>query len=399
MKRSCLLVWSIVCVVGTGFLGCSTKYVDPEGGGASGEEGDDDDDGAGGSKTQGQSAGTKAGKGGAGGGGTKATAAGGKESGDEDDDDGEASSAGGVPNGAGGAKATTGGSKAVDAGLAVADGAVGVGGRARATDASAGAGGARPDGGAAAKGGGGGSGGASGASGTGGSSTVLTEPTKCTFSWTPGGSATYTTYSFSQGTAQTNGKYQTACGYQSKPNQADVVANIAVERNFAAIPGKSSQDFDTKDRCGACVQIGSAIITIIDECPYDNGNQPCKNNPTGHLDLSSSAAGAAGVQGDPNKQQAKWSYVPCPVNGNVVVRLKSGNNNEIFIENTIMPIKSVTCGSQNGSRTNYGAWHFDGNLNGCTMTLTDAAGRSIQVKAGTTQDQNVDTGVQFPKCL
>ena len=146
------------------------------------------------------------------------------------------------------------------------------------------------------------------------------------------------------------------------------------------------------------MQIGSAIITIVDECPNDS-NPPCKANPSGHLDLSNAAAGAAGVKGDPAvRGQAQWKYVPCPVNGNVVVRLKPGNNNEMFIENEILPIAAVTCDGQTGSRTSYGAWHFGQNIPGATCEVTDIANRKITVTAGSTQGQNVDTGTQFPKC-
>jgi hypothetical protein len=230
----------------------------------------------------------------------------------------------------------------------------------------------------------GGTTGTGGATGTGGS----TAPTACSFpsGWNPG-SATYTTYTLPNP--------QTACGYEGSNN---TIKNIANGGNFAAIPGNTSSDFNTKDRCGACVQIGSAIITIVDECPNDS-NAPCKANPSGHLDLSNAAASAGGVKGDPNVHgQAQWKFVPCPVTGNVVVRLKNGNNNEMYIENEILPIASVTCGGQTGSRQSYGAWHFNSNIPGASCDLTDLANRKITVTAGSTQGQNVDTGKQFPKC-
>jgi hypothetical protein len=235
--------------------------------------------------------------------------------------------------------------------------------------------------------GGGGTSGTGGAVGTGGS----TAPTPCSFpsSWAPG-SPTYTTYDLPNPA--------TACGYTGSNNN---ITNIAVGANYAAIPGQSPSNFDTSGRCGACVQIGSAIITIVDECPYDaaSNNQPCANNHSGHLDLSSAAASAAGVKGDPSlKNQSAWKFIPCPVKGNVVVRLKPGNNNEMYIENMILPIEAVTCGGQTGSRTSYGAWHFGGNIPGASCDLTDIAGRKITVTAGSTQGQNVDTGTQFPKC-
>jgi len=218
-----------------------------------------------------------------------------------------------------------------------------------------------------------------------------TGPTACSFpsAWNPG-SPTYTTYTLPNAV--------TACGYNGNNNS---IKNIVSGTNFAAIPGTSSSDFNTSSRCGACVQIGNAIITIVDECPYDGSNNPpCKANPNGHLDLSVSGAGAAGVKGDPAlKNQAAWKFVPCPVNGNVMVRLKTGNNNEFFIENEVLPIASVNCGGQAGSRTSYGAWHFSANVNGVTCTVDDIAGRSISVTVGSSQGQDVDSGKQFPKCL
>jgi hypothetical protein len=188
----------------------------------------------------------------------------------------------------------------------------------------------------------------------------------------------------------------TACGYNNSSSTS--VKNIANGSYYAAIPGNTSSDFNTSNRCGGCIQIGSAIITIVDECPNDS-NPPCAANPSGHLDLAQAAASAAGVKGDPAlKNQSAWKYVPCPVTGNVVVRLKTGNNNEFFIENEILPIASVSCNGQAGSRTSYGAWHWSANVNGVSCTATDIAGRSITFTVGSAQGQDVDSGVQFPKC-
>ena len=259
------------------------------------------------------------------------------------------------------------------------------GGNGGTTLRSGGAGGGGTAGGSAGRIGTGGSTGTGGATGTGGS----TDPTPCSFpsNWTPAG-ATYTTYTLPNPS--------TACGYEGQNN---TIKNIHNGGYFAAIPGNTSQDFNTRDRCGACVQIGNAIITIVDECPNDS-NPPCAANPGGHLDLSNAGANAGSVRGDPAvRGQNQWKFVPCPINGNVVVRLKPGNNNEMFIENMILPIKAVTCAGLTGSRTFYGAWHFDSNIPGAECQVTDLANRTISVTAGKTQGENVDTGVQFPKCL
>jgi hypothetical protein len=201
--------------------------------------------------------------------------------------------------------------------------------------------------------------------------------------------------------------YQTACGYLgSESGSTDTVTNIAnmspaTNTYFAAIPGNSSSDFNTSGSCGACVQISNAghtiIATIIDECP-ENSNPVCKNNANGELDLSVDAFNQLGF-GNGNPSGTSWKVVPCPVTGNVVVRVKQPN--ELYIENVILALKSVSGPGGDASRTSYGSWHFNANVNnpGTQLTLTDAASRTIQVTltSGAT-DQNQDTGVQFPKC-
>ena len=313
------------------------------------------------------------------------------DGGSGDGGSGGAGGSAGGSSGAGGAAADGPLAKdASDGGPAGAGGRGGSGGATVPTGGATGTGGKGGTGGTSAMGGSTGAGGkpgSGGATGTGGN----TGPTACSFpsAWAPG-SPTYTTYSLPNPA--------TACGYTGSNNS---ITNIAVAANYAAIPGASPSNFDTSSRCGACVQIGSAVITIVDECPYDaaSNNAPCAANPKGHLDLSTSGAGAAGVKGDPSlKNQTAWKFVPCPINGNVVVRLKSGNSNEMYIENMILPIQSVTCGGQTGSRQSYGAWHFNSNIPGASCDVTDIAGRTINVTAGSSQGQNVDTGKQFPKC-
>jgi hypothetical protein len=185
----------------------------------------------------------------------------------------------------------------------------------------------------------------------------------------------------------------------------DTVENISMSSPasntyFAAIPGQNG--FDSKSNCGACAQItgqnGKQIVaTIIDECPYgsDGNNSACSTNPSGHLDLSYAAFNQLGYPvGNPSG--TTWKFVPCPVTGNVVVRVKPGNPNELFIENSVLAITSV----QGASRQSYGAWHFGSNLSsGQSIQLTDAANRTLTVQlSSTSQGQNQDTGKQFPAC-
>ena len=203
-----------------------------------------------------------------------------------------------------------------------------------------------------------------------------------------------------------------ACGYEgTEPSgqDSDTVKNVStaasgkVGNYFAAIPGVNSGNFDMSGYCGACAQVSnggkSVVVTIVDECPEDS-NQPCKNNPNGHLDLSKPAFDALGFSTG-NPTNTTWKFVPCPVTGNIVARIKNGNSNEIFFENGITSIKTVTMNGQAANRQSYGAWHFNGNIPaGAEMTLTDIAGRTVTVQIqSTTMGQNQDTGVQFPKCL
>ncbi len=301
---------------------------------------------------------------------------------------GGSSASGGVSSGGDSGGSGGQGSSSAEAGSSAASSATHTGGSAGQ------AGGTTATGGAAGKGGSGGGGGTTSSGGTTAASTATysTAPTQCTFpsSWTVG-QATYTTYTMPNPIS--------GCGYNVTNNQ---VKNIVTPANFAAIPGNSPSDFNTRDRCGACIQVGNAVITIVDECPMDaaSNNRPCTANPSGHMDLSNAAAGAGNVRGDPAvRGQNQWKYVPCPVNGNVIVRLKKGNNNEIFIENQILPIAAVTCNGEAASRTSYGAWHFGANVPGATCEVTDIAGRKIGITLGTVQNEDVDTKVQFPKCL
>jgi hypothetical protein len=351
---------------GAGAVGCLTHPDDGSDGAASGAGGDTLPPGTGGEQNVGSGghAGSGAGGNGAGGSGAGGSAAGGRGG----------NGAGG--NGAGGSAAGgRGGNGAGGAGV----GGSGMGGR--------------------------GMGGASmGGSGMGGA-----QATACNIGPANNGSGSFTEYWFSQCSGCQQNPYTTACGYQgNEPSgmSSDMIKNIPTPGYFAAIPGNSSSDFNTSKYCGACAQLSnggkSVVVTIVDECP-ENSNQPCKDNPNGHLDLSVAAFNALGFPTG-NPKGTTWKFVPCPVTSaspNVIVRIKQGNQNEIFIENEITPIASVTFNGSQAVRQSYGAWHWDGvNLgSGSTLTLTDIAGRTIMVTLTSgTQNQNQDTGKQFPPC-
>src|SRR6185312_13018941 len=281
-----------------------------------------------------------------------------------------------------------------------------------ASGGTTGNGGSVASGGGAAKGGSTGSGGSTGngGSGSGGSTgTGGVTSTACSLT-NHGGSGSFTWYYVGQGTAKDGSGYRTACGYygtesgsgQSAVDTIQHIASMSPASNsyFAAIPGQNG--FDTKTSCGACVQItgqnGKQVVaTIIDECPYgsDGSNSACASDPTGHLDLSTNVFNQLGYSTG-NPSGTTWKFVPCPVTGNVVVRIKPGNANELFVENTILAITSV----QGASKTSYGTWRFGGNLSsGQSIQLTDAANRTLTVNLkDTNQGENQDTGKQFPKC-
>ncbi len=92
--------------------------------------------------------------------------------------------------------------------------------------------------------------------------------------------------------------------------------------------------------------------------------------------------------------------MPCPTTGNLKVRVKTGNPNEVFIENTILAIKSVTVNGQQATHSFYGTWQLSvSSAAGQTLTLTDAANRTLQIQVGSAGPNiNQDTGRQFPPC-
>jgi len=233
--------------------------------------------------------------------------------------------------------------------------------------------------------------------------------TACTLDPAHAGSGSFTYYYLGQRQPSEPPGYRTACGYYATASgMVDTVentANTAPAKNtyFAAIPGQTS--FDSRSNCGACVRItgpnGKTIIaTIVDECPYgsDGDNPPCASNPTGHLDLSYDAFQQLGYsRGDPSN--TTWRIVPCPVTGNVKVRFKQGNNNEIFIENGVTSFSTVTINSMPAVRTSYGAWHIDGAIMlPAAIHTVDRYGRAVDFTLTSNSTSNQDTGQKSPIC-
>ncbi len=120
---------------------------------------------------------------------------------------------------------------------------------------------------------------------------------------------------------------------------------------FAAI---NTSDYNTAATCGACIEVtrdGSrkVTVTVVDQCPVAT-NPKCK---AGHLDLSQAAfsqigsPGSEGYLGTGNggdRGSISWKYVPCPVTGNVRLRLKEPDNqywNQVLVENSKYAISKV----------------------------------------------------------
>jgi len=233
------------------------------------------------------------------------------------------------------------------------------------------------------------------------------QSTSCTLPPSPNsGSGSFTNYWFGQGTGQENGHYVTACGYhgfEPSGQSSDNMNNIANKQYFVAIPGTNSTDFNTSDRCGACVELtgqnGAKIIaTVTDECP-ENSNAPCAANPSGHLDVSYPAFSQLGFSvGNPSG--TTWKFVKCPITGSVIVRIKPNDAGRVYIENTILPIKSVQVGGNAATREPYGCWTSSRRIAGSTLVITDYSDRSITytVPSSLAQDTDQSTGLQFPAC-
>lgn len=237
-----------------------------------------------------------------------------------------------------------------------------------------------------------------------------TTPTATTCTLPPSansGAGSFTKYWFSQGTGQEDGYYKTACGYRGTgggDGSTDKMLNIANPQYFLAIPGNSPSDFNSNGMCGACVELTGAngkkiVATVTDECP-NTTNAPCAANPNGHFDVSVPAFNQLGFSvGNPSG--TTWKYVKCPVTGNVIIRVKKGNADQIYIENTILPIKDAKVGSNSATHLSYGAWQLSRNALGATITLVDYSNRTITIKiplTGVKVDTDFDTGLQFPAC-
>jgi hypothetical protein len=216
----------------------------------------------------------------------------------------------------------------------------------------------------------------------------------------------FTWYHFSQGTGRDGAGYRSACGYYGTANgTVDTIENTAntapaSNQYFVAIPANGPSDFNTNEYCGACVELSNGnnkvIATVIDQCPITT-NPLCTQGA--HLDVSKTAFDRLGYSiGNP--RNTTWKFVPCPVTGNVKVRIKPSNTTQVYIENGITSVSEVEVqGVGKATHLSYGAWELNTNAIGKTLILTDVAGRKLNIKVvDAAPNVNQDTGVQFPKC-
>ena len=300
---------------------------------------------------------------------------------------GGAKTGGGGTVGAGGSTTPTGGRGAGGMGMGGTGAGIGVGGRIGTGGMGAGGMGV-------------------GGTGAGGSSVACVKPGAEYTS--NNGSVTF--YTLSQGS---NGVVH--CSYLVSGQNPDVISYVATGAGqyFAAM---NTADYNGAHTCGACVEVtrdGSrkVVATVVDECP-SGSNPKCVR---GHIDLSQAAFTqigntTEGFLGTGNTLQnpragvgsISWRYVPCPVTGNVRARIKPGNQNEVFFENLITPIKSA---SVNGQTSNvlqtYNGWNF-GNNNiaaGANFSVTDLDNSVITFSLpSAAQNLSQDTGKRFAAC-
>ena len=195
----------------------------------------------------------------------------------------------------------------------------------------------------------------------------------------------------------------------------DTVINIAStspasNTYFAAIPSEANSTTWPISSCGACIEFtgsnGTKVIaTIIDECPTSGGANPhCLE--TNHLDLSTSLFGATMVPsgqsntgGDPSG--GSWQYIACPITNHIMVAFNNSYTGDIYIQNTIFPVKSGTANNSALTQSTYGYWSASGvnDMRGATLVLTDVEGHTVTgtIPSGASATATaIDIGVQFP---
>jgi expansin len=161
--------------------------------------------------------------------------------------------------------------------------------------------------------------------------------------------------------------------------------------------------------CGACLEVtrddgARVVVTATDQCP---GCQP------GHIDLSRAAfleigtitEGYLGTANGGAVGLLSWKYVPCPVQGNIIIALKEPTNdgwNEFMVENVRLPVAKLEAKWDTtwvtGTRQTYNYFNVGERLSfPLRIRVTSVAGDAVDgVIAGGQVEEELDG--QFPAC-
>jgi hypothetical protein len=206
---------------------------------------------------------------------------------------------------------------------------------------------------------------------------------------------------------------QVHCSFPVAGMNPDVITHVSTGSGqlFGAM---NTAEYAGAAVCGSCVEVtrdGSrkVTVTIVDECP-SSSNDVCV---AGHIDLSRAAFLMIGTESEgflgtgnsrlprrPVGGTISWRYVACPVTGNAFARVKSGNQNELFIENLVTAVKSVSRNGTAATLQNYGAWHWSSDITaGASFTATDFDNSTINFTLNNvSMNADQDTGQKFQTC-
>jgi hypothetical protein len=227
------------------------------------------------------------------------------------------------------------------------------------------------------------------------------------------GDGSFTCYTFKQGTPNN----KTYCGYtgsettysggsggacesQNNTGYTDTVPNVGPPSDyFVAFPGPGGP-FGNGTLCGMCVNVTypstnkTLMATVADECPSATNNL-CGVG-SNHLDLSAALArdlgiGVGQVAGNPSN--VTWEAVACPIssNGGHIVEVFNGSSTQVYFQNLVWPVKSVSVNGTAASQPN-GFWMLPAGSG--SISMTDTYGHTI---TGTLPGSDgASLGIQFP---
>jgi hypothetical protein len=225
------------------------------------------------------------------------------------------------------------------------------------------------------------------------------------------GDGSFTCYTFKQGTPNN----KTYCGYtgtettysggsggacesQNNTGYTDTVPNVGPPSDyFVAFPGPGGP-FGNGTLCGMCVNVtymGKTLMgTVADECP--SSTNPLCTVGSNHLDLSAALArdlgfGVGMIVGNPSN--VTWEAVACPITSNSghIVEVFNGSSTQVYFQNVVWPVKSVTVNGAAASQPN-GYWQLPSGSG--PISMTDTYGHTITGTLPGTDGASL--GIQFP---